>query len=321
MAWQKGSGKGAWYGSRPPPTVPEDFQVDPDAKFTGTVVNYYKWDGYGFITLDQQGILPQEKVYVHWSNIQTLDRYPFLIKDQQVEFGVMKWKTRSGTTLRAKTVTLPGGQAIANQDAVDAEKKTFVGGQMLRYTGTLKFYSPQRGFGYVAMDDGYQLDETVPKELRVEMSEVNCGGKRPQRQMENIPVEFGIVKNKAGHFLAYNMTMPGNIPLLTENLEGRQVLQGQIYTGVITNYNWKQGWGFITVDAGLPLPPAVQQKIVEMQESAKARGKTVTEAQVLYFRKPDVDRALKADKDIKVRFQLYIDSKGAGACDVSENTA
>mmetsp|Transcript_113089 Transcript_113089/g.241381 ORF Transcript_113089/g.241381 Transcript_113089/m.241381 type:complete len:319 (-) Transcript_113089:137-1093(-) len=317
MAWT--GGKGGWYGSRPPPTVAEDFEISADAKFSGTVVNYYKWHGYGFITVDQQGIIPQDKLYVHWSNIQTQDRYPFLVKDQKVEFGVMKWKTRGGTTLRAKTVTNPGGQVVANQDAIDAEKKTFVGSQQLRYTGMLKFYNPARGFGYVAMDDGYQLDEPVPKELRVELSEVNCGGKRPQRMMENTPVEFGIVKNKAGHFLAYNMTMPGGVPLLTENLEGRQVLQGQIYKGVITNYNWKQGWGFIAVDASVPLPPAVQQKIVEMQESAKARGKTVQEGAVLYFRKPDIDRALKADKDVKVRFQLYVDSKGAGACDVVED--
>ena len=27
--------------------------------------------------------------------------------------------------------------------------------------------------------------------------------------MENVDVEFGIVKNKRGQYLAYNMTMPG----------------------------------------------------------------------------------------------------------------
>jgi len=312
-AWQKGG----WSGSRAPPTVPADFEVDKEAKFTGTVMTYYKWGGYGFITVDQKGIIPQDKLYVHWSNIQTQDRYPFLVKDQQVEFGVMKWTTRGGTTLRAKTVMLPGGAKIENQDAIDAEKKTFVGAQHLRYTGMLKFYSAVRGFGYVAMDDGFQFTEEVPKELRVEMSEVNCGGKRPHRIAENTPVEFGIVKNKAGHFLAYNMTMRGGAPLLTENLEGRQVLQTPPYAGVITTYNWKQGWGFITVDATQPLPPVVQQKMVEMQEDAKTRGKSIQDTPVLYFRKPDMERGFKAEKDVRVTFQIYVDSKGAGACSVA----
>ena len=35
---------------------------------------------------------------------------------------------------------------MALQDELDANEKLFVGGQHLRYTGTLKFYSPRRFF-------------------------------------------------------------------------------------------------------------------------------------------------------------------------------
>ena len=36
---------------------------------------------------------------------------------------------------------------MALQDELDANEKLFVGGQHLRYTGTLKFYSPRRFVG------------------------------------------------------------------------------------------------------------------------------------------------------------------------------
>lgn len=41
-----------------------------------------------------------------------------------------------------------GGLNIALQDEMDANEKFFVGGQHLRYTGTLKFYSPRRDTGH-----------------------------------------------------------------------------------------------------------------------------------------------------------------------------
>jgi len=34
-----------------------------------------------------------------------------------------------------------------------------------RYTGQLKFFIPKRGYGYIAIDDGFKYDiEGVPKE-------------------------------------------------------------------------------------------------------------------------------------------------------------
>ena len=40
-------------------------------------------------------------------------------------------------------VSEAGGLNVALQDELDANEKLFVGGQHLRYTGTLKFYSPR----------------------------------------------------------------------------------------------------------------------------------------------------------------------------------
>lgn len=317
----KGKGKWVWQGKGtgppPPPALPEGFEIDPEARFTGTVSTYHKWQGYGFIKPNKEGVVPNEKLYVHWSNIQSSDRFPFLLQEQEVEFGLMKWTQAGRTTLRAKTVTLPGGKLVAVQDEVDAQKKQFVGGQMLRYTGKLKFYNPRQAFGYVVLDDGFQLEEAVPKELRVEESEVNAGGRRPQVWMENIDVEFGIVKNKRGQYLAYNMTLPGGAPLLRDTLEHRQPLGGARYPGTIAYFNWQKGWGLITPDPATPLPGEVAQKLVEQQEAIRAKGKEPT-GPALYFRRADVARGTKLDKDQALTFSVYIDDNGAGACDVQE---
>merc|ERR1719172_254361 len=115
----------------------------------------------------------------------------------EVEFSVEKtrhWQTNL-MTLRASNVTMAGGLNVAVQDDIDAQEKDFVGGQHLRYTGTLKFFNPRLGFGYVTMDQGYDVDASVPSDLRVETMEVNSGGRRPL-PMQNIAVEFGIWKDE-----------------------------------------------------------------------------------------------------------------------------
>lgn len=315
--WQ---GKGSWKQATTP-KVPDNFEIDKEARYAGTVESYHKWSGYGFITLDKPGIVPKDKIYVHWSNIQSEDRYPFLQKGMAVEFGLMKWKDKMGggeTKLRAKTVTCPGGEMVALQDEHDAEKKTFIGGQHLRYTGNLKFYDPNRAFGYVTLDDGFALDEPVSKELRVEEQEVNCCGKRPQKYLEKMPVEFGIWKNFKGAYMVYNMTLPGGIPITQENLENRKALPGA-FKGTIHNWNWQQGWGLIAPDPAARLPPSVQAKLSAASTEAQSQGKTP----MLYFRKPDLARGTSSwiRKGQGCSFQVYTDDKGAGACEVSVDAA
>mmetsp|Transcript_74538 Transcript_74538/g.198001 ORF Transcript_74538/g.198001 Transcript_74538/m.198001 type:complete len:320 (-) Transcript_74538:47-1006(-) len=306
-------------GRRPPPSIPADLQIDEDARYSGTVINYYKWQGYGFIQVDQPGVVPNEKLWVHWSSIQTNDRYPFLVQGQKVEFGVMTWVDHwsKATTLRAKTVTAEGGIPVSVQDALDAEKKTFVGQQELRYTGVLKFYSPKKGFGYVVMDDGFVLPEQVPKELRVDEHEMNCAGKRPQIYIENLQVEFGIVKTRGGKCMAYNMTLPGGLPMLRENLEHRQDTGPQVYNGTVSFYNWKRGWGLIAPDPEVMLPPRIQMELEQMQRVALEKSKSQKAEKAFYFAKDDIEKGLWPKQGMRVTFRVYADDKGVGACDVN----
>ena len=118
------------------------------------------------------------------------------MKGLEVEFSIMKQQDkwmRNIYTLRADNVTLVGGMNIAVQDDLDAQEKTFVGGQHLRYTGNLKVFNPRIGFGYVTIDEGFDVEPGTPKQIRVETAEVNAGGRQPQF-MENLAVEFGIWK-------------------------------------------------------------------------------------------------------------------------------
>jgi len=304
------------------PSIPEDYVIDKDAVYTGTVVTYQKWQGYGFIQPDQAGLVPEDKLWVHWSNIQTEDRFPFLTKDMKVEFGLMRWTRGKGewqaTTLRAKKVTEVGGAPIAVQEAADAEKKEFLESQSKRYTGTLKFYVPKQGYGYVTVDDGNSLDESVPKELRVEAPEVNCAGRRPTGFLESTAVEFGIVKNRKGQFNVYNMTLPNGVPMTKANVEHRETPGDQTFRGTISHYQPWQGWGFIAPENASLLPPHIQQALAKQQAAAKVKSKKDEEpAQVFYFTKADVSKGCNAKKDMKVIFKVYLDDKGAGACDVT----
>jgi len=306
------AGGGAKGGGRTP--VPEGTQIDSNARHLGKVSMFKKWSGFGFIEPAQPGVVPgaDNMLFVHWKNITTEDRFPHLSQDLEVEFSLVLSADR---TLRANNVTLPGAAPISLQDEEDAEKKAFVGGQHLRYTGTLKFYYSDQGFGYITIDDGYQVPEDMPTELRVERAEVNAAGKQPM-QMKNIQVEFGIWKTDKNQYKAYNMTLPGGIPATVEALENRQSCGPRMYAGVVEIWNWQNGWGLIKVPPGVVFPPNVTHKLQEMKMAAQAKGKTPTEEVMVYFRKEDVRDGVQVDKAKQVTFQVYLDDKGAGACEV-----
>jgi len=314
----KGGGKG-FSTRRPPQAVPEDFDFNPDTRLMGTVKIYRKFSGFGFVELTQKGVVPGDSIYVHWRNIQTQDRFPQLVQGMEVELSITKVKDRSSNvwTLKAKSVSLPGGAPVAVQDDLDAEQKTFIGGQHLRYTGQLQFFSPKRGFGWITLDDGFALSEPVPKELRVDVTEVNAGG-RQAPGMKDIAVEFGIMKTKKGVFKGYNMTLPGGIPLTQEALENRNVMEGASFSGTVELYNWRKGWGFVKAAPGSSFSPNVVAKIQQMQDDSEQRGKTITTPHMmLYFRRDDITPGVQVDKGQQVTFKVYTDDKGAGACDIN----
>lgn len=298
--------------------APLDFQLDRQARYAGTVAAYWKWKGYGFIRPDEDSLVPDSWLFVHWSNIQSDDRYPSLVKGMRVEFGMMKWKEirRNFTTLRAKYVTLEGGSMIAVQDDIDSAKKTFVGGQAARYTGTVKFYSPKGGYGYVRTDEVFGLDPSVPTELRVEEQEVNAGGRKPNQWLDGLRVEFGIWITQQGKYQVYNMTLPDGVPITEEHLEHREVIASSSHIGTITYWNWNRHFGLIKIAKPFKLPEKVQAKLNQMKQASQQKGKAATAETLLYFRKADLAKGCNPREGLNVSFKVYIDDKGAGACEV-----
>lgn len=101
--------------------------------------------------------------------------------------------------------------------------------------------------------------------------------------------------------------------------ENREVLGEDTYSGTIQRYNLKQGWGFVMPDNPNELPQQVVQKLDEANKEAEDVGKQVSDEHLLYFRKPDVNHAdgFKLKSDVPVTFNVYVDDKGAGACEVT----
>jgi len=307
------------------PTVPKDFPVDGDKRYLGTVSFYSKLKGYGFVELTDKGVVPEDRLFVQWRSIKSEDRFPFLIKDMEVEFGIAKWPgmgPRGEVTLRAKDLSLPHGASVRLQDEMDAEKKSFVGGQGMRFTGSLKFFNPRSGYGYINVDPALvktEGEDQVPAELRVERSEVNAGGLQPGF-MQDVVVEFGIWKTSRDALKAYNVTLPGGVPLTQPNLEHRQSIGTQMYRGEVQMWNWRSGWGFIKADPSVPLSPEVQAKLSQQTQEAKKRaeerGRQGSEEELLYVRKDDVMQGVRLQKGTQVMFQIYVDDKGVGATQV-----
>merc|ERR1719456_170063 len=122
------------------------------------------------------------------------------------------------------------------------------------------------------MDQGFKTPEALPEEIRVEESEVNCGGKKPFG-LKDIKVEFGIWKTKKGAFKAYNTTLPSGVPISKEALENRKITSPTLFKGTIVRNMWKKGFGYIECATGQKIPANVTSKMKSMKSDSEAKGK------------------------------------------------
>lgn len=300
--------------------VSKDFTVDEDARHEGECVYYNKGSGYGFIKLTESGIVPDDKVMCYWKDITTEDRWPSLYKGFKCELSLKVAKRGNQTTVRAKEVTAPGGESVAIQDE-NEDKKEYVGDKHMRFLGNVKFYDFQKGFGYVKLQEGYAIDEDVPKELRVVRAEINAGDDAPRLSNE-MEVEFGISKNKKGQYACYNVTLPGGDVVSRNVVEGRSEFGKTTYTGEITMWNRMGGYGWIKPESSAKFPAEIKKAMTEDHEKRSKKlekaGKDAPKEQSLYFRRGDrADFDSKIGKGVKVTFGVYKDNQGVGACNVT----
>jgi cold shock CspA family protein len=290
-------------------TVDAGFDVDESERRIGKIDYFDKRRGFGFIAVED-GVVPENKLMVHWSEITSSDRWPFLTSGMEVEYSIKKVIVRQGKAglLRACNVSMPGGEAIALQDEVD-DKKEHIGGKDARYTGSIKWYHTTQGYGYIALD----RKQAGVTDVKITREEVSGGYAIPLHQ--GLQVEFGLMKNKKGTISAFQVTLPGGEILTREAGEAREPFDG-VFTGEIDWYDFRGAQGWILPDDFESLPAAVQESVTsQAQRRADRTGKETMET--LHFRRLDmVDHNEKFTKGTAVRFCVYDSAKGAGAFDV-----
>lgn len=303
-------------------TVPKDFEVDEAARYSGTCVYFNRKGGFGFIKLSDSDVVPEDKVMVHWKEIKTEDRWQYLVKGLDVEFGLKKQSGKGGKELRAKEVTLPGGEPIQLQDERE-EKLEYVGDDKnMRYTGKVKFFDHSKGFGYVILEEGYDIPAEVPQEFRIDREEVNAGPGEAPRLNKDMEIEFGISKNKKNTYSAFNITLPGGEVITRNVTEGRKEASKQTYEGSITMWAWQKGFGWILPDAPEKFSKEVKTALAadseKRKKKAEKKGKGDPTDNALYFRRGDLeDMKARPSKGNKVTFKVYVDDQGVGACAVT----
>jgi len=103
--------------------------------------------------------------------------------------------------------------------------------------------------------------------------------------------------------------------------EGRNALAGN-FTGTVKRYMGRQGWGLIMPDDVDSLPGKAKQALQTSNEEAKAKAeekeREFTSENCIYFRKPDCDPEMFPLRDnMVVNFEVYLDNKGLGACNIT----
>lgn len=293
--------------------VPKGFKIDENERYTGTVTRWMRSRGFGFVKLSKE-ISGVGEVMAYWKEIQSDDRWPCLQKDMTVEFGLKQQRNE----LRAKEISLPGGEPIAVQESREDNFEYVGGDKNMRFLGNVKFFDFSKGFGYVKLQEGYDIPKDVPPEFRINRDEINADG--AVRLGKDMEIEFGITKNKKGVYGAFNVTLPGGEAVSRAVVEGRELVGNKTFEGEVTLWSFQGGWGWIKPDNPGALPAAAKKAIKEDHEKrakkAEKKGKKEVSTEAIYFRRGDMKTGGRVSKGNKVSFKVYTDKQGVGACEV-----
>jgi cold shock CspA family protein len=138
------------------PAEPEE-TIDESVRYSGTIGFYNKRRGFGRII--PEGKTAEDKdshVFCHWKQIQSEDSWPSLSEGQKVEYYLGKKvnpKNPKKTTFAAQ-ITLEGGSTVST-----TESRTFPD-RSQRFAGTVKFFDPKKGFGFLTPKEDFCFDDT-----------------------------------------------------------------------------------------------------------------------------------------------------------------
>jgi CspA family cold shock protein len=140
--------------------------------------------------------------------------------------------------------------------------------------GVVKFFNPQKGFGFIVRDDGGE-------DVFVHISAVEQAGLTDLADGQ--PLEFTLV-DRGGRISATNLRIEGE-PMAVERAERapERKLTGEKATGVVKFFNAMKGFGFIQRDDGQP------DAFVHISAVERAGMPTLNEGDKLEF-EIEVDR-------------------------------
>jgi len=296
----------------------------------GTVVRFYRSRGFGFIKPKSGG----KQVLVHWSNVVTDDKWPYIKRGTEVKFKLVE-KDENGKR-SAKNVTLANGSKIPEYIPDNPNR---VSNDDDIYSGVLKFFDYRKGFGMIKPDEEITWEDVSASDgiffAREAIMSTGAGKGMVLNLRNGKRVMFKVYKDKKG-LGAHELLNENGDPLeyearkkrkggkkrkrttkkekkkpakkakvvkktKEELLEERELdVEENFYTGTVMTYKPEKEFGFISIE-----------------EDITYNG--VTAKEKIYVMKEDIicysdEVGLTPGK--RIMFKIYKDSMGLGACEV-----
>mmetsp|Transcript_15470 Transcript_15470/g.41761 ORF Transcript_15470/g.41761 Transcript_15470/m.41761 type:complete len:1056 (+) Transcript_15470:143-3310(+) len=186
-------------------------------RLLGTVEKFAPKRGFGII-ISKDG---DQRIFAHWSNIHSHDKWPQLKAGMQVEFEI----DLEDPKMEAHHITLPGGDPITT--VADAERlfrqlSDFV------CTGTVVWFS-KVGYGFISTDTKIDWPEALPAGHRVYVSreDLIMAEGSPCHLDEGMRVQFRVYKPAEKPVAAAEVTQIGGAPIVYQQAAGKEGGKGK----------------------------------------------------------------------------------------------
>uniref|UniRef100_A0A7S1EZ66 CSD domain-containing protein n=1 Tax=Noctiluca scintillans TaxID=2966 RepID=A0A7S1EZ66_NOCSC len=187
-------------------------EIDETMRVTGTVIQFLDKRGFGFIKPDGEVEEGQDRVFVHWLQIASPDKWPRLEKDMVVQYNP---GTDDKGRPAAFNVTSEDGGDITLEELDDRNLSKF------RVGGTVKFFT-RGGYGFIETKKAITWPKRLPagSDVYVSREELDVASGFVSKLQQGMDVEFNVfVKDGKDGVAAANVTAPGGVSLAVETSE------------------------------------------------------------------------------------------------------
>lgn len=172
-----------------------EVEVDESTRYQGSVKDYSRRRGFGYILPDGEEDKRENRIFVHWKQIESDDTWPALDQDQKVEYYKgKKLRGRQKDKPIACKVTLPGGAKVAANSG-----RTYLD-KSQRFQGVVKYWNQEKGFGFLTLENDISVggtDFAAAKDVYVPIDEIVTDDEPPALKLKD-EVEFTVYKTDKG---------------------------------------------------------------------------------------------------------------------------